>query len=90
MREPRFGAPIVAELRCSPPRETILLASSPKRFHPKALYLIEECTKHPSVGRERMVGKVAFDNLSQPSPLFRDRPVPTSSQFSLDLLELGP
>ncbi|MGI9504881.1 MAG: hypothetical protein ACR2RE_17690, partial [Geminicoccaceae bacterium] len=51
---------------------------------------MEECTKHPSVGRDRMVGKVAFDNLSQPSPLFRDRLVHASPQLLLDFFELRP
>ena len=90
VKDPWFGEPVVDKLRCPPPLETILLASSPERFHPKALNVVEECTKHPSVGRDRMVGKVASDDLSQPSPLFRDRLVSTSSQFPLDLFELGP
>ena len=90
MKDPRFGEPVVDKLRCPPPFEAILLASSPKRLHPKALNVMKERTENPSVGRDGMVGKVAFDNLSQPSPLFGDRLVSTSSQFPLDLFELSP
>ena len=90
MKDTRFGEPVVDKLRCPPPLETILLASSPERLHPKALNVVEECTKHPSVGRDGMVGKVTVDDLPQPLALFRDWLVPASSQLLLDLLELGP
>ena len=90
MKDPRFGEPVIRQLLCPPPREAILLATPPKRAHPKALDVVAEHTKDRSICRDGMVGKIAVDDLPQPLALFRDRLVPASSQLLLDVFELGP
>ena len=73
MKDAWFGEPVVSEFLYPFPRKAVLLTAAPQRAQPEALDVVEKRTQGPTIGRYGMVAKIAFDNLRQPSALFRDR-----------------
>src|SRR5215471_15320153 len=55
------------------PREAVLLTAAPQRAQPEALDMVDEGVECRKVGRHGIVGKVAPNDLRQPTPLFGDR-----------------
>src|SRR5512147_2919118 len=80
---------VVGEPRHPLPRGLILLTASSKRAPPKVRDVVAERPQGPAIGRHRMVGEEAANNLPQPLPLLGDRLVPSPPHLLLDLLELG-
>src|SRR3954453_16557137 len=66
----------------------VLLTAAPERTPPQADDMEPEGSECLDVGRHRVVGEVAGNDLLQPVPLFRDRLVQSSPHLLLDLLEL--
>jgi hypothetical protein len=67
----------------------VFLVTSPERSVAKFSDEETECDQRPTVGRYGVVVEVAFDDLSQPFPLDRDR-LPVLPQFLFDDLQLCP
>ena len=76
MKDERFGDPIVGQPHNPLPRRAIFLTAPPERSLPKFGDIEAECGQRLIVGRHGMIVEVAFDDLSQPFPLDRDRLVP--------------
>src|SRR5262245_51405706 len=59
---------------CDPlPREVILLAAAPQRAQPEAHNVVAKGAECQEVSRHGVIGKVAPNDLRQPTPLFGDR-----------------
>jgi hypothetical protein len=91
MKNARLGNKVICQLFDPIPRDPSFLAASLERTPPKVGDMMptepDECS---TVGRHCVIFKEAGHDLPQPSPLFRDRLVPTPSQFLLDFLEPRP
>src|ERR687890_1089487 len=88
MKDPGLGEKLVGYFQDPLPRRSVLLAAAPERTPPQADDMEPEGSECLDVGRHRVVGEVAGDDLLQPVPLFRDRLVQSSPHLLLDLLEL--
>jgi hypothetical protein len=65
------------------------LAAAPERAEPVPDGVAPKVAKGFEVGWDCMIGKVALHNSPEPTPLFLDRPVGSSTQSRLDILEFG-
>src|SRR6516165_11246969 len=72
------------------PREAVFLASTPQRAQPEPLHMVAKGADLQAVRRDGMIGKVAPDDLPQPTALFGYRLVHALAQLLLDLSELRP
>src|SRR3954453_18705255 len=88
VKDPGLGEVVVGYFQDPFPRRSVLLASAPERTPPQADDMEPEGSECLDVGRHRVVGEVAGDDLLQPVPLFRDRLVQSPPHLLLDLLEL--
>src|SRR5262249_42644048 len=84
----RLREPVVGQSRHPFPRETVFLATAPERAMPEPYHIAMECDDRRAVRRNSVIGKVASDDLSQPTSLFGYRLVHTLAQLLLDLREL--
>ena len=90
MKDVRFRQEVPGKLRHPRPGGAVLLAAPPERSQPELDDPVPELTQRHKVGGHGVIGEEASDNLRQPVPLFRDRPVHPPPQLLLDFLELGP
>src|SRR5437762_1065204 len=65
----RLRKPVVGQSLDPFPREAIFLASTPERAQPVLDHMVAESADSQSVGRHGMIGKVAPDDLRQPTSL---------------------
>src|SRR5512140_3186724 len=89
MKNAWLGKPVIDQLRHAIPCETALLTAPPERAPPEVGHMMSERRKRPTIGRHRVVGKVAGHDLPQPSPLLRDRLVHPAPKLRLDVLQLA-
>src|SRR3954451_8395052 len=87
MKDLRLGEKLVGYFQDPLPRRSVLLTAAPERTPPQADDMEPEGSECLDVGRHRVIGEIAGDDLLQPVPLFRDRLVHSSPQFLRDLLE---
>ena len=66
------------------PRESRSLAASVQCPMPKDDDVVAERADCPTVGRHGVIGEVSSDDLRQPAPGFRDRPVQPLAQSLFD------
>src|SRR3954452_21487773 len=88
VKDPGLGERLVGYFQDPLPRRSVLLTAAPERTPPQADDMEPEGSECLDVGRHRVVGEVAGDDLLQPVPLFRDRLVQSPPHLLLDLLEL--
>src|SRR4051812_22213966 len=87
MKDPGLGEKLVGHFQDPLPRRSVLLTAAPERTPPQADDMEPEGSECLDVGRHRVIGEIAGDDLLQPLPLIRDRLVHSSPQFLRDLLE---
>ena len=79
--------PVVGQSRHPFPREPVFLTAPPKRAMPEPYHVAAECADTRAVRGNRVIGKVAPDDLSQPTSLLGYRLMHALTQLLLDLLE---
>src|SRR5262245_12314373 len=79
--------PVVGQSRHPFPREPVFLAAPPKRAMPEPYHVAAESADTRAVRGNRVVGKVAPDDLRQPTSLLGYRLMHALAQLLLDLLE---
>src|SRR5262249_21911854 len=84
----RLRKPVAGQPRHPLPREAILLAAAPQRAVPEPCHVAMECGDRRTVRGNRVIGKVASDDLCQPTSLFGYWLVHALTQFLLYLREL--
>src|SRR5215510_9502846 len=87
MEVARLRKPVVGQSRHPFPRETVFLATPPERAVPEPYHVAAESADARAVRGNRVVDKVAPDDLRQPTSLLGYRLMHTLAQFLLDLLE---
>ena len=75
----RTREPLSDQLRHVRPRLAIFLAATPKSATPEIGDVVVERHERTEIGRHGVVGEVAFDNLTKPTPLFWNRLVHVGS-----------
>jgi hypothetical protein len=75
VKDVRFGKPVIRHLRYPLPGASVLLAATPQRPTPQKGDMVAECHERTDIGRHRVVGEEAGDDLVQPSSLFGNRPM---------------
>src|SRR5215813_3321287 len=83
MKVARLREPVVGQSRHPFPREPVFLAAPPKRAMPEPYHVAAES----AIRGNRVIGKVAPDDLPQPTSLLGYRLVHALTQLLLDLLE---
>ena len=84
----RLRKPVAGQPRHPLPREAILLAAAPQRAVPEPYHVAMECGDRRTVRGNRVIGKVASNDLCQPTSLFGYWLVHALTQFLLCLREL--
>jgi len=69
----RTRKPLSSHLRHVRPRLAVFLAATPKSAQPEIADIVVERHKRAEIGRHRVVGEVASDNLPKPGPLLGNR-----------------
>ena len=87
MKVARLREPVVGQSRHPFPREAVFLATTPKRAVPEPYHVATESADTRAVRGNRVIGKVAPDDLRQPTSLLGYRLMHALAQFLLDLLE---
>src|SRR5262245_64657205 len=87
MKVARLREPVVGQSRHPFPRGPVFLAAPPKRAMPEPYHVAAESADTRAVRGNRVIGKVAPDDLPQPTSLLGYRLVHALTQLLLDLLE---
>ena len=87
MKVARLREPVVGQFRHPFPRETVFLTTPPKRAVPEPYHVAAESADTRAVRGNRVIGKVAPDDLRQPASLLGYRLMHALTQLLLDLLE---
>ena len=75
----RMREPLSDQLRHLRPCLSIFLTAPPQSAQPEFGYMVVERHERAEIGRHGVVGEVAFDNLTKPTPLFWNRLVHVGS-----------
>src|SRR5438105_14700781 len=89
MKDARLGKPVIDQPCHAIPREPVFLTAPSKRASPEVGHMVTERRKGSAVGWDRIVGKVAGDDLPQPPPLFGDRLMHQAPTLRLNVLQLA-
>ena len=75
MKDASLGEPVIGDLRYAIPGQTGPLTAPPKRPPPEIGQIEPKRIERSAIRRDSKVRKVAGQDLPQPFPLCRDRPV---------------